>query len=170
LKVASVIGRTFGLLLLNQVHPARPELILLQEQIGQVEERDFVRLEIPAPQLVYIFKHNTTQDVAYQTLLFAQRRALHRVIAEWYEATYEGGRRWLPYYPLLAYHWRQAEVAEKERGYARLAGEQAAARFANEEAITYFTGRLKLTPAELVRERYGLYLGQNGRLPSGRSA
>lgn len=159
-KVASVIGRTFGLLLLAQVHPARPELLVLQEQINQVEERDFVRLEIPAPQLVYIFKHNTTQDVAYQTLLFAQRRALHRVIAEWYEATY-AGEALGPHYPLLAYHWRQAEVADKERRYARLAGEQAAARFANEEAITYFSRALQLTPAELVRERYELYLDRS---------
>jgi predicted ATPase/class 3 adenylate cyclase len=165
LKVASVIGRTFGLVLLNHIHPARPELILLREQIDQVEERDFVRLEIPEPQLVYIFKHNTTQDVAYQTLLFAQRRALHRVIAEWYETTYGDGTftpesSLAPYYPLLAYHWRQAEVAEQERRYARLAGEQAAARFANEEAITYFTRALELTPADEVRERYELLLGR----------
>jgi class 3 adenylate cyclase/tetratricopeptide (TPR) repeat protein len=164
LKVASVIGRTFGLLLLNHVHPAQPELILLREQIDQVEERDFVRLEIPAPQLVYIFKHNTTQDVAYQTLLFAQRRALHQVIAEWYETTYEGDgtqeSSLAAYFPLLAYHWRQAEVPERERHYARLAGKQAAARFANEEAVTYLSRALELTPAELKRERYELYLGR----------
>jgi predicted ATPase/class 3 adenylate cyclase len=165
LKVASVIGRTFGLLLLNHVHPARPELIVLQEQINQVEERDFVRLEIPAPQLVYIFKHNTTQDVAYQTLLFAQRRALHQVIAEWYEETYGDGpfsqeSSLAAYYPLLAYHWRQAEMPQRERRYARLAGEQAAARFANEEAITYFSRALELTPPDEARERYELYLGR----------
>jgi predicted ATPase/class 3 adenylate cyclase len=165
LKVASVIGRTFGLVLLNHIHPARPELIMLQGQIDQVEERDFVRLEVPAPQLVYIFKHNTTQDVAYQTLLFAQRRALHRDIAEWYETTYGDGTltaesSLAPYYPLLAYHWRQAEAPAQERRYARLAGEQAAARFANEEAITYFTRALQLTPADEAWERYELYLGR----------
>jgi predicted ATPase/class 3 adenylate cyclase len=159
LKVASVIGRSFGLALLNHAHPARPKLLLLQEQLGEVAERDFVRLEIPAPHLVYIFKHNTTQDVAYQTLLFAQRRALHRVIAEWYEGAY-AGEALAPYYPLLAYHWRQAEALEKERLYARLAGEQAAARFANEEAISYFTRALHLLPPEAARERYGVLLGR----------
>lgn len=159
LKVASVIGRTFGLALLDHAHPARPKLLLLQEQLNEVAERDFVRLEIPAPQLVYIFKHNTTQDVAYQTLLYAQRRALHRVIAEWYEGRY-AGEALAPYYPLLAYHWRQAEAPEKERVYARLAGEQAAARFANEEAISYFTRALQLLPPEAARERYGVLLGR----------
>lgn len=159
LKVASVIGRTFGLALLDHAHPSRPKLLLLQEQLNEVAERDFVRLEIPAPQLVYIFKHNTTQDVAYQTLLYAQRRALHRVIAEWYEEKHER-EALAPYYPLLAYHWRQAEAPEKERLYARLAGEQAAARFANEEAISYFTRALQLLPPEAARERYEVLLGR----------
>ncbi len=163
LKVASVIGRTFGLTLLRHAHPVQPSLLVLQEQIGQAEKRDFVRLEIPAPQFIYIFKQNTTQDVVYQTLLFAQRRALHHVIAEWYEQTYGDDRltpdsSLAPYYPLLAYHWRQAEVPQKERLYARLAGEQAAARFANEEAVSYFTRALELTPPEEERERYELYL------------
>ncbi|MCA9957752.1 MAG: tetratricopeptide repeat protein [Anaerolineales bacterium] len=165
LKVASVIGRTFGLVLLDHAHPAQPTLFVLQEQISHIEERDFVRLEIPAPQLVYLFKHNTTQEVAYETLLFAQRRALHRVVAEWYETTYGDGQYTqdsplAPHYPLLAYHWRQAENPEKERLYARLAGEQAAARFANEEAVTYFTRALELTPKEDLREQYRLSLAR----------
>lgn len=165
LKVASVIGRTFGLVLLDHTHPNQPTLIVLQEQINHIENRDFVRLEIPAPQLVYLFKHNTTHEVAYETLLFAQRRALHRVVAEWYENTY-GNEQYTqdsplaPHYPLLAYHWRQAENPEKERIYASLAGEQSASRFANEEAVTYFTRALALTPSEDLHERYRLVLAR----------
>ncbi|MCA9973635.1 MAG: tetratricopeptide repeat protein [Anaerolineales bacterium] len=160
-KVASVIGRTFGMLLLNHAHPNQPTLIVLRQQIDEIAERDFVRIEVPEPQLTYIFKHNTTQEVSYETLLFEQRRELHRVVAAWYEQIYGDGTTTLdsalaPYYTILAYHWRQAEDRAKERLYARLAGEQAAARFANEEAVTYFGRALDLTPVDALRDRYQL--------------
>lgn len=165
LKVASVIGRTFGILLLNHSHPTHPTLMVLQQQINDIETRDFVRLEIPAPQLAYLFKHSTTHEVSYETLLFAQRRELHRVVAEWYEQNYDDGLHTLdstlaPHYPLLAYHWRQAENWDKERLYARLSGEQAASRFANEEAVAYLTRALELTPKQELRERYALVLAR----------
>jgi adenylate cyclase len=165
LKVASVIGRTFEVVLLNHTHPAHPPPGVLQEQVGAMEARDFVRLETPPPQLAYMFKHSTTQEVTYDTLLFAQRRALHRTVARWYEQTF--GDVWnasglesplAPFYPLLVYHWRQAEAVDKERFYAGLAGEQAAAQFANEEAITYFSRALELTPANEWDARYELLL------------
>ena len=44
-------------------------------------------LETPPPNLAYAFKHVTTQEVAYDLMLQAQRQALHRVIAEWLEPT-----------------------------------------------------------------------------------
>jgi predicted ATPase/class 3 adenylate cyclase len=165
LKVASVIGRTFEFSLLNHAHPAHLAAAVLQDQVGNIEQRDFVRLEIPPPQLAYMFKHNTTQEVTYDTLLFAQRRVLHRTVALWYEVTYgqaETGAesRLAPYFSLLAYHWRQAEDVAKERYYARLAGEQAAAQFANEEAIAYFSRALDLTAAHDWEGRYSLLLGR----------
>jgi class 3 adenylate cyclase/tetratricopeptide (TPR) repeat protein len=165
LKVASVIGRTFEFSLLNHAHPARLAAAVLQDQVGNIEQRDFVRLEVPPPQLAYMFKHNTTQEVTYDTLLFAQRRALHRTVAQWYEATYGQAEASLesslaPYFSLLAYHWRQAEDVARERYYARLAGEQAAAQFANEEAIAYFSRALDLTPADEWEARYNLLLGR----------
>ena len=167
LKVASVIGRTFEFSLLNHTHPSRLAAAVLQDQVGNIEQRDFVRLEVPPPQLAYMFKHNTTQEVTYGTLLFAQRRALHRTVARWYEATYGQGdaeatleSRMAPFFSLLAYHWRQAEDVAKERYYARLAGEQAAAQFANEEAIAYFSRALDLTADDDLVTRYRLLLGR----------
>jgi hypothetical protein len=44
-------------------------------------------LDTPAPDLAYLFKHVVTQEVAYGLLLSAQRRQLHRAVAEWYEQT-----------------------------------------------------------------------------------
>ncbi len=165
MKVASVIGRQFAFQILQAAHPSPIETQQLQAEMGGMEERDFVFQESPPPQLAYLFKHSTTQEVAYDTLLYAQRRQLHRTVAEWYENTYGQVKTddpldapLAPYYALLAYHWRQAEVVEKEGYYARLAGEQAASQFANEEALTYFSRALDLTDEGDLDGRYRLLI------------
>ncbi len=161
LKVASVIGRLFEFDLLNFAHPISPTAPTLLAEITGIENRDFIRLEQPDPRLTYTFKHNTTQEVVYETLLFAQRRELHRTIATWYETTFAQDEETLAnFYPLLAYHWRYAEDKGKERQYALLAGEQAAAQYANEDALRYFSRALELTPKEDVDTRYRLLLGR----------
>lgn len=168
IKVASVIGRVFEFDLLRHSHPTRMGSAELRLQIDNIQDRDFVRLEMPEPRLSYMFKHNTMQEVAYDTLLFAQRRELHRTIALWYEQTFNqptAGQSSDPleaFYPLLAYHWRYAEDKEKERYYATKAAEQAAGQFANEDAIRYFTRALELTPEDNLEARYQLLLGREG--------
>lgn len=168
LKVASVIGRTFSLALLRAVHPAEQSQVDLAEAIESAGQRDFVRLERPGDDPLYIFKHNTTQEVTYGTLLFAQRQTLHTRVGEWYEAQYNDrplaelslDAPLAVYYPLLAHHWRQAEEPERERVYAGLAGEQAAKKFANESAIRYFSRTLDLTPVDDLAARWKLHLGR----------
>ncbi|MEZ4513680.1 MAG: protein kinase [Chloroflexota bacterium] len=60
----------------------------------------------------------------------------------------------------LAYHWGQAEALAQERHYSFLAGRHAAAQYANEEALNYFTRALTLTPATDLEGRYALYLAR----------
>jgi tetratricopeptide (TPR) repeat protein len=123
-----------------------------------------------------------TQEVAYETLLFAQRRQLHTSVAVWYERHFDpenaitgpiaAGQ--LPaqplesplaaYYPLLVYHWRQAEDETRERLYARLAGNWAASQFANAEAEGYFSRALSLTPAGNLADRFELLLAREAVL------
>ncbi len=161
LKVASVIGRLFEFDLLNFAHPMCPTASTLLAELRSIENRGFIRREQPDPRLTYTFKHNTMQEVVYETLLFAQRRELHCTIATWYETPFDQGEEALAnFYPLLAYHWRYAENEEKERHYALLAGEQAAAQYANEDALRYFSRALALTPAKEVDTRYRLLLGR----------
>ena len=168
LKVASVIGRTFALDLLRDVHPAQPEIEALRNQVEAMGGRDFVRLEQAGEVPIYIFKHNTTQEVAYGTLLFAQRQALHRGVAEWHERVYADApleelnleSRLASYYPLLVHHWRQAEDRERERLYAGLAGEAAAKKYANESAARLFGRALELTPKGETGTRFRLLLGR----------
>ena len=162
LKVAAVIGRTFGYEPLLYLMRSSSDWVAqaLREHLDALTRNDLTDVETPDPDLSYIFNHIITQEVAYQTLLFAQRQQLHRLAAEWYEATFDGHARLAPFYPLLVYHYRLAEDPENERRYARLAGEHAARQFANAEAVMYLSRALELTPADAVRERFELLLAR----------
>ena len=99
-------------------------------------------LDTPEPDLAYLFKHIITQEVAYSLLLFAQRRQLHRAVAEWYERTQADDLASL--YPLLAYHWGRAEEPTKTLAYLELAGEQALRAGAYQEAVDFLTDAVAL--------------------------
>ena len=141
-KVASVIGRSFLLRTVHDVHPTRIENEALRAHLDHTNRRRLTLLEAEEPEPRYAFQHVVTQQVAYETLLFEQRRELHRTVAGWFEETYAGQLD--PHVPLLVVHWNRAGHGEKECEYARLAGEQAAARHANAEAEIYFSRALEL--------------------------
>jgi len=161
LKVASVIGRTFAYRLLRAIYPTQITDPLLQSYLDDLARLDLTprqtaELMPGAPQaggdIVHFFKHIITQEVAYETLLYSQRRQLHREVAAWYETSYggpetdgESGASLLaPYFPLLVYHYHRAQEAEQERRYCRLAGKQAAAQFANNDAVRYLSRAIEL--------------------------
>jgi predicted ATPase len=165
LKIGSVIGPTFEY---GPLHYTRNQQVTiddpaLKNQLRTLAAQDFIWLESPEPALAYSFKHILTQQAAYQSLLYAQRRELHRLIASWYEHTFGGAGLSIlsfeleqseaqnleltPYVPLLAYHYRQAEDAERERHYIARLGEQNFNAGAFEEALTCFERALALTPA-----------------------
>jgi predicted ATPase/class 3 adenylate cyclase len=171
LKVAAVIGRTFAYTPLRDTLGEHMEIShrLLKGHLDDLIELELTPLEAPEPELTYIFKHIIIREVAYETLLFAQRRQLHRTVAQWYERTFSDGAGspdeeaespLTPYYPLLVYHWHQAEDQERERYYAGLAGKWAAAQYANVEAVGYFSRALELTPETDLAARYDLLLAR----------
>ena len=136
LKAASVIGRVFAFRLLRDIHPLENDKSFLPDYLGELQQLDLTLLETPEPDLAYFFKHAITQEVAYNLMLFAQRRDLHRLVAEWYEKTYVEDLS--PFYPLLAYHWDKAEVPVKSIDYLSKAGEQAHRSGAYREAVNFF--------------------------------
>ncbi|MBI3302237.1 MAG: guanylate cyclase, partial [Deltaproteobacteria bacterium] len=111
LKVASVIGRVFAFHVLHDIYPVQETKAQLATSLDTLQRVDLTPLYAPEPDLAYLFKHVITQEVAYNLLLFAQRRELHCAVAEWYERTYTGDLA--PFYPLLAHHWSKAEVESK---------------------------------------------------------
>jgi predicted ATPase len=154
LKVAGVVGRSFEFDLLTGSHPAGPGRETLLEQMEVLQTLDFVRLEMPEPQRTYLFKHSITQEVVYQTLLEDQRRELHGGIGEALEQLLPEaiGR--------LAYHYSRSGVRDKAVHYLLRAGEQAAARYANIEAVDHLGRALDLLPETDLVGRYETLLAR----------
>jgi class 3 adenylate cyclase/tetratricopeptide (TPR) repeat protein len=152
LKVASVIGRIFAFRVLQAVHPIEADRAALSECMETLTRLSLTLIESEGPDLAYIFKHAVTQEVAYNLMLFSQRRLLHQSVAEWIESNHPKNLE--SYYILLAHHWSQAaETTEylhnehamhKAVEYLEKAGEQAMQNYANKEAIQFFSQALEL--------------------------
>ena len=119
LKVASVIGEVFAFDILRDIHPIEADRRLLPEYLQTLERLDLTLLDAPEPDLRYAFKHILTREVAYNLMLFAQRRELHRSLAEWYERG--AGDDTTTLFPVLAHHWSKAEVVDKAVEYLQKA-------------------------------------------------
>jgi adenylate cyclase len=138
LKVASVVGRVFEQEVLAHAHPSRPGQATLQGQLDLFERRDFVRLETPPPHAVYMFKHNITQEVVYETLLGAQQRELHRAVGTVLEMFEPEGVE------PLAHHFAHSAVRYKSLFYLDKAARKAQRSYANETALSYYNQALAL--------------------------
>jgi tetratricopeptide (TPR) repeat protein len=144
LKVASVIGRLFRVGILTDVHPLADARRSVPKELEHSTGLDLTRLETPDPDLSYLFTHVITQEVAYDLLIYAQRRPLHRAVAEWYEA-HVGDVE--PLVPLLAHHWSRAGVTEKAVHYLGRAGGQSLQNYANAEALAFLAEAIALDDA-----------------------
>lgn len=137
LKIASVIGETFEFGLLYDVYPLAEDRGRLLNELQLLEKLDVVVLKVPAPELVYGFKHVITRQVVYDLLLFGQRRDVHRAVAEWYERNYADDlSQW---YERLMYHWGEVGDSYRELVYASKAGEYALENFACEESVQFLS-------------------------------
>ena len=141
LKVASVIGRVFEYDLLVRAHPVAKADVLLVQQLETLLQRDFARLESPKPRRTYLFKHNITQEVVYQTLLTDQRQELHLAVAKTLEGLQPDNVE------DLALHFynsdlHQHTVRSKALHYLDAAGLRAKHDYANETALSYFNRAL----------------------------
>ena len=132
ITTAAVIGRSFGLPLLERLLPRvrlLPTLSELQWLQLVVEERTAA-----APE--YRFRHGLVQEVAYGTLVEARRRELHLRVGEALEELHRDSLAEV--YGLLAHHFAEADDAERAVEYLLKAGDTARAVYADDEAIELY--------------------------------
>ena len=151
LKVASVIGRIFAFRMLQAIHPIAADKPELRQYLDTLTRLSLTLIESEVPDLSYLFKHAVTQEVAYNLMLYSQRRRLHQAVAEWIEISHR--HEIASYFALLAHHWIQAaddpepamraRVIHKAVDYLEKAGDQSLKNFANAEAVQFFGDLLR---------------------------
>jgi class 3 adenylate cyclase/tetratricopeptide (TPR) repeat protein len=161
-KVASVIGQRFSQAALRGVHPVAAQRAEIAAHLESAEKLDLIQ-PVPHEAEEYAFRQTITQEVAYNSVPFAQRRQIHRAVGEWLEHKYSADLT--GQYPLLAHHWRFAEDAAKAVHYCSEAGSQALRNNANQEAVRFLSGALEIAEQQrgsqsLQRSEWELQLGK----------
>ena len=139
LQQLAVVGRNFPLSLMREVLPQADEE--RYRLLATLQRKEFLYEQPAFPEVEYIFKHALTQEVAYNTVLQESRKLLHERTALALEALNQANLE--DHYPALAHHYSRSGNAAKAVEYLTLAGEQAARRSANAEAVECFTAALE---------------------------
>lgn len=135
LKVASVVGRLFRAPVLPGAYEELGSLEAVREHLETLGAADLVGLD-REEDLSYLFKHVTTQEVAYESMPFAMRAMLHRRVGAYIERAEAGNID--QHLDLLAHHYWLSDDEEKKRFYLAAAGELAQADYANTAAVDYY--------------------------------
>lgn len=182
LQWASIVGRTFwdGALAYlseqttrgDQPTAAEPAVQPIRDTLDSLCRREIIFRQ-PVSRFEnaqeYTFKHTLMRDAVYYTILKRLRRSYHALVADWLIQHHSSGDSAIT--GLIAEHLEQAERVKQALLYLRKAGEQAAAQYANLEAIGYLTRAIHLTPQadtttrlELLLLRESIYALQADRL------
>lgn len=157
LKVASVIGEAFLLQTLIDVFPIERTREQIVQYVQELLSLSFIYQTSSEP--AYQFRQIVTREVAYNVMLFSQRKALHSNIARWYERNFVYDLS--PYYALLAYHWQKAEEKSKTIEYLDKAAEQAMRNAAYREVVDFLSDATTLAPENSTRRiRWSGMLGE----------
>ncbi len=142
LQVASVIGSAFWSNVVRAVVGETPEL---SRQLTALQRAQLIQEtgRIPELGMQYLFRSPLVRDAAYDSLLTAQRIALHARVAD-YLALHVNPDALVGYYGLLAEQFRGAENHPKELFYTLLAAEEARKLYANVEALQRYNRAIEL--------------------------
>jgi class 3 adenylate cyclase/predicted ATPase len=143
-QIGAAIGRDFSYALLAEVSQrAEAEL---QDGLGRLVDAGLLFQRGAPPWATFQFKHTLVQDIAYGTLLRGPRQLLHVRIADALLSV--AGERPSPAPEIIALHLQSAGRFSEAIVYWREAGEQAARRAANREAIEHFRRALSLVETQ----------------------
>ena len=138
LQTAAVIGREFSFRLLSAVWKGAG---VLETQLRELTRLEFISERFAKEGSSYVFRHALTQEAAYGSLLERQRRTRHGTVGRALEELFSG--RTDEVAELLALHFGRSDEAEKAVDFAILAAEKSQRRWANSEALAYFTEALR---------------------------
>jgi class 3 adenylate cyclase/predicted ATPase len=138
-QIGAAIGREFSHAISAVAHKPESELAPALDRLVQA---GLLFCKGTPPQATYLFKHALVQDAAYGTLLRAKRQNLHASIASVLERQFSDVCEGQP--EVLARHYARAGLPEQAINYWQRAGDRAAKRSANQEAVAHFRNALGL--------------------------
>jgi class 3 adenylate cyclase len=138
LQIAAVIGREVSERVLRRVVDGGPEV---DRHLREALRAGLLREEAVIPERRYAFTQALIHEAALRSLLVRRRREIHVQVGWALEEIYADNLE--PQYGELARHFWEGESWERAFRYSRLTAEQAAAAYANDEAIAAFTMALE---------------------------
>ncbi len=151
LQKASVIGQEFFVEILHEIEKRLQNSDDTDKTLADMEGQSLILKMLGFDYSAYFFKHITTREVAYQTLLQINRKVLHQLTAEAIESIYP--ERLDEFLFALAEHYQRAEVADKAQYYLFKAANAAARSFNNTQAINYYDHILTILPETDIRQK-----------------
>ena len=138
-QIGSVIGREFSFELLESVSTwPRNDL---QEALGELVQAGLATTYGQPPHSTYAFKHALVQDAAYASLLRERRRSIHLRVAELLEEEVIRPESRLP--EIIAWHFGEAEAADRSIDYYLKAAQRTNGRFALTERVSHLRKGLR---------------------------
>ena len=133
IRVAAVLGREFSLDLAEEVWDGDAPLVARLQELKILE---FMHERHGLAERTFAFRHALTREVAYDGMLEAHRRELHGRVAVVLEHSQPNR---FERCELLAYHYLRSPDRARAIPYLASAGDRARDRYANEEAVAFYT-------------------------------
>src|SRR6266540_3854026 len=156
-QIGAAVGREFSYSLVRAL-VGRDESAL-RHALAQLEQAELVFRRGEPPEAVYSFKHALVRDAAYESMLKSRRHQLHGQIARTLKERLADIAASQP--EIVAHHFTAAGLVEPAIDYWLKAGQQAARRSANAEALNHLARGLELVPNvndPMLRNKWELLL------------
>ena len=154
-QVGAAVGRRFSFAQIAAV--AALPVAELEARLAQLVAAELIYQRGTPPDASYEFKHALVQDAAYASLLRTRRKQLHGDIARALEREFPDIVESEP--ESLAHHLTEAGLLAPALGYWLKAGQRAAERSADQEAVRHLQrgiALLEMLPASADRDRIEL--------------
>lgn len=148
---AAVIGNEFFVEILRRVENRLRDPLDIDATLSELEDQSIILRMLDFEFQSYYFKHITTREVAYQTLLVENRKMLHQLTGEAIEEIFAD--RIDEFIFTLAEHYSKADVRNKALFYLQKAADYASKIYNNKQALQLYGQILAILPTNEMQRR-----------------
>lgn len=151
LQKAAVIGQEFLVEILSELERNLDASIQVEESLSSLEKQALIISKKGFELSGYFFKHISTRDVAYQSLLVSNRKLLHQMVAEAIQSVFPG--RLDEFSHSLAMHYLKASKHQEAIPWLQKAAAEAQRAYDNTLALKLYQTLLDILPEDAYAQR-----------------